>query len=193
MYTIESLKEVTGAHEKTVIKHAKALYPELFINGKRTEFNDEQAYKIAEKLPKRNFISFTNMVSYLHKNVKVEGNDRIDRLEYMVEKLCGAVTMMISAKPAAPQLEMKQDYFTVLGYCRNKGIELTFSDAIRYGKECTKISNEAGIAKRHVDDERFGKVNSYHISALEPVSLRRLAGTERKGMAQRKENNDTNQ
>ena len=169
MYTIKSLSEITGSHENTVSSHARVLYPELFTNGKRTEFNDEQAYKIAEKLPKRNFVSFTNTVSYLNKNVKVEENDRIDRLERMVEKLCGAVATMISAKPAAPQIEMKQDYFTVLGYCKNKGIELTFSDAIRYGKECTKISNEAGIAKRQVDDERFGKVNSYHISVLEKV------------------------
>jgi hypothetical protein len=65
------------------------------------------------------------------------------------------------------QIELKQDYFSLLGYMKYKGIdEARFSEMIVYGKEASKISRELGLEIRKIPDERFGQVNSYHISVL---------------------------
>ena len=68
------------------------------------------------------------------------------------------------------QIEMKQDYFSILGYMNYKKInEARFSEMIIYGKEASKISRDMGLEIKKIPDERFGYVNSYHIRALEKV------------------------
>jgi len=74
-----------------------------------------------------------------------------------------------SIKTESKQIEFKQDYYSILGYCNLKKIEMTFSDAIKHGKEAAKLSKEKGIEIHRIPDERWGTVNSYHISILNDI------------------------
>lgn len=58
-------------------------------------------------------------------------------------------------------IEIKQDYFTILAYCKRNHIHLSFSEAIQKGKLATKLSKEKGFELRQVPDERYGYVKSY--------------------------------
>jgi len=106
---------------------------------------------------------------------QVTGSEaRIDRLESMVEKLVMAVTQipaqMAQMQGNAPQLEYKQDYYTIKGYANKIGMtSLAFSDAMKLGKEAASISRADGYDIRKADDERFGVVNSYHVDVLDQV------------------------
>ena len=99
---------------------------------------------------------------------------RIDRLESMVEKLVMAVTQipaqMAQMQGNAPQLEYKQDYYTIKGYAIKIGMpSLAFSDAVKFGKDAAALSRDQGYDIRKADDERFGVVNSYHVDVLDQV------------------------
>jgi phage anti-repressor protein len=63
-------------------------------------------------------------------------------------------------------IEIKQDYFTILAYCKRNNIQLSFSEAIQKGKIATRLSKEKGIDLRQVSDEKYGYVNSYKDSIL---------------------------
>lgn len=58
-------------------------------------------------------------------------------------------------------VEIKQDYFSILAYCRIKGESISHSEAIQKGKLATKLSKEKGFDIRTVPDERYGYVKSY--------------------------------
>ena len=58
-------------------------------------------------------------------------------------------------------IEIKQDYFSILAYCRIKGESISHSEAIQKGKLATKLSKEKGLDIRTVPDERYGYVKSY--------------------------------
>jgi hypothetical protein len=58
-------------------------------------------------------------------------------------------------------IEIKQDYFTILAYCKRNHIHLSFSEAIQKGKLATKLSKEKGFELRQVSDEKYGYVHSY--------------------------------
>jgi len=63
-------------------------------------------------------------------------------------------------------IEIKQDYFTILAYCRMNNKTITFSEAIQKGKIATRLSKEKGFELRKTSDERYGYVNSYKESIL---------------------------
>jgi hypothetical protein len=94
---------------------------------------------------------------------------RLDRLEGLVERLVEAVATMLPVITQSKQLDYVQDYYSVLGYANKKGIRLTFSEGIALGKRATKLSRETGKEKREVDDERYGRVGSYHIDVLKEI------------------------
>jgi hypothetical protein len=57
-------------------------------------------------------------------------------------------------------------FFSVLGYARLRGKELTVAEASRHGKKLTAICRQAGLRVGHVRDPRFGLVNIYPESVL---------------------------
>lgn len=67
------------------------------------------------------------------------------------------------------RLQIEQDYYSILGYVRHKNIKITFSEALKFGKQASRLSREKNIEIRKVPDERYGIVNSYHISILVEV------------------------
>jgi hypothetical protein len=79
------------------------------------------------------------------------------------------IPLITNQKTVTNQIEFIQDYYSILGYCNIKKIKITFSDAIRFGKEAAKISRENDIEIRNVSDEHYGTVGSYHIDILKKV------------------------
>lgn len=67
------------------------------------------------------------------------------------------------------QIELKQDYYSILAYCNLIKKQITFSEAIKKGKIASQITKENNQELRKISDERFGYVNSYPIDVLEKV------------------------
>jgi phage anti-repressor protein len=63
-------------------------------------------------------------------------------------------------------IEIEQDYFTILAFCKRNKVHLTFSEAIQKGKIATRLSKEKGFDLRQVSDEKYGYVNSYKYEIL---------------------------
>jgi hypothetical protein len=99
------------------------------------------------------------------RNAVARPDDRMARLEGMVEKLCNVMAAQINR----PQIEFVQDYYTIKGYASKLGMQIAFSDALHLGREAGKVSRERSIEVRKADDERFGQVNSYHTDVLREV------------------------
>jgi hypothetical protein len=76
---------------------------------------------------------------------------------------------MLELKNTVPQIEMRQDYYSILGYCRFRNREVTWSEAVNFGKCAKKISKELGFEVKRIPDERYGYVGSYHINILDKV------------------------
>ena len=169
--TIKEISELTGLSYGTIRKKIKDLYPNIIKNGKKTYLKKEETINVVAELRKKGFIQPTENLEVAPKNSEVAPKnsevDRLDRLESLVEKLIEIIPKMINNN--VKQIEIRQDYYSILGYCRMKNIELSFSDAIHYGKEATRISKEKNIDIRKISDERFGFVNSYSVNVLEKV------------------------
>jgi hypothetical protein len=73
----------------------------------------------------------------------------------------------IEARRAA--VEPGQTEFTVVQFCKLRGLELTMRDMQRMGKSAAKFSREAGLQVSRAADELFGEVNAYCVQALEAV------------------------
>lgn len=159
--TVRELAETAGCSQKTVRSITKELFPNLIKNGKATIFNKEQAFDIMLKLPKKNLIQMSKQPLITGKG------DKLDRLESMVEQLCGAVTQLITNKPQ--QIEFVQDYYSILAYSNINNIKLSFSEAIKFGKEASSQSYLDNKEIRKIKDERYGFVNSYYIDVLNKV------------------------
>lgn len=47
--------------------------------------------------------------------------------------------------------------------------QIAYSEALALGRYAAKLSREKRLEIRKIDDEAYGKVNSYHVSILEEV------------------------
>ncbi len=71
-----------------------------------------------------------------------------------------------TAQAALAQSKANYGYYSVLGWARLHGRELTIEQASRHGKELTKMCRQAGIFTGQMNDPRFGVVNTYPESVL---------------------------
>ncbi|QKY08780.1 hypothetical protein [Janthinobacterium lividum] len=82
----------------------------------------------------------------------------------------------IEARRAA--VELGQTEFTVVQFCKQRGLELSMRDMQRLGKATAKFSREAGLQISRAADELFGEVNAYCTQALEAVMGKFAAAAE---------------
>lgn len=148
------------------------MYPEKLITGKRTVLNKDQAIKIVSDLRTKGFIQPTKNLQKPTENLQVNIIKKIIQpiLQAQNEfnlKLLQEIREI--KEKSVKQIEYKQDYYSILGYCNLKQREIKFSEAIRFGRECVKLSKEKGIEIRKIPDERFGQVNSYRLDILEEI------------------------
>jgi hypothetical protein len=169
--TTREIADAAGVSGETVRRAAKNLFPDKIENGKTSRFSKEEAICIMRDIRLLNFVEVakdmtsTNM-EVSSKNVEVS---RIDRLESMVEKLLGAVAVIVQANAMPKQIAFEQDYMSIQAYATTHNIKLAFSEALAIGKNAAKLSREKGVEIRKVTDERFGFVGSYSVDILKEV------------------------
>ena len=166
-YSYLDIVEMAGCGLNTVKRIVKDNYPHLLKGrGITVEIPEDIAREIIHAIPKRNMVSEKAQMGLLG---STNDTTRIERLESMVEKLCGAVAAMVANQRPPAMIEHQQDYYSITAYCNVKHIKITFSEAIKFGKEAARMAAEAGLEVRQIPDERWGKVNSYPTSVLEKV------------------------
>lgn len=180
--TIKEVADTANVTEKTVrgwITKASVELPEL--SGKTTEARRKgiaARFTLPETIAIIRAGGNETLALLLEENANqskaVPRDARIDRLESMMEKMVLAVAsipqsiaLALSNRPK--QLEYVQDYFTIKGYASKVGVPVTYSEAISIGRVAVKLSHEKEVEIRKADDERFGQVNSYHVSVLKEV------------------------
>lgn len=63
----------------------------------------------------------------------------------------------------------QQNYFTILGYCRFTGVDVTNNQANALGRRASKLSRERNLDIGFANDPRYGRVNTYHEDVLDDV------------------------
>lgn len=77
---------------------------------------------------------------------------RTDTLEQLVHQHDAEVGRLFSPNG---------DYYSVMGYARNKGLTMPVSAASKIGQKCSKYCRQHSIPVDRLNDPRFGTVNSY--------------------------------
>lgn len=62
-------------------------------------------------------------------------------------------------------------WFTVLGYGRRKGLELSLPQAQQYGRQASALCRQRNIVPEKVSDLRYGLVNTYPESILDEIEI----------------------
>jgi hypothetical protein len=175
--TVKELSEFIGKSEETIRRKAKELdiYAE---NGKTLRLNRKDVEDITVGLFRKLPIAVQSAISETFSkdkgspltNEKVEYITKEDLKDFAretVSEIMKAIIPLIQ-KPIQ-QIGYTQDYYSVLGYCNQNHLPITFSDMIRFGREASKISREKGIEIRKIPDERYGEVGSYHVDILAKI------------------------
>lgn len=163
--TIKEIAEVAGVSAETVRSKGKELYPDRIINGIKTVFSREQSIKIMSELRVKGAIMPTEN---LPQNMEV-----VTRSDLAAFGTAIVAEMMKQFLPLiqnqTKQFEFIQDYYSIKGYASKLGQQINFSDALNLGRIAGRLSREKNIEIRKVDDESFGRVNSYNIEILKEV------------------------
>jgi prophage antirepressor-like protein len=61
------------------------------------------------------------------------------------------------------------EYYPITAYANIRGLRISNNAAVEYGRRATRWSKENGYPIGHVSDSRWGRVNTYHVEALEFV------------------------
>lgn len=162
---IASLLQVSNETVKNVIRK---VYPAKMISGKKTILNLDESEKIIGEIRIQSKNKLTKNLSVTYKNF-VTKDDLKNFAQAIVSETIKSIIPLIQNQNQPRQIEMKQDYYSILGYANYKHIQINFSDAIKFGKEASKLSNSNNFEIRKIPDERFGFVNSYNIAVLEKV------------------------
>lgn len=172
--TVKEIAEFFGKSEDTILRHSKKIGIEI-ENGISKIFSIDDVKTISKALYKKvplavkesiDLLTSSNAVGKPIVNAEV---GKIERLENMVEKLIGLTTALLTNQSQS-RLEYKQDYYSIIGYANFKGIaDITTSEAKELSIEAKKLSIELEKEIRKIPDERWGHLNSYHITILEKV------------------------
>jgi len=183
--TVKELAEFFGKSDDTILRHSKKLGI-LFENGTKKSFDQNEVELIANSLYKKlpsaikqsiddAFNTSSNAIGYTTANAEVTNMvseafiaalNSITKTNEMILKRLEA----IENKNTQPVIEYKQDYFTILAYANYNGIRnMELSETRRLSHIAKKISIENNKEIRIIPDERWGKLNSYHIEVLKKV------------------------
>lgn len=174
--TINDFIKLTGLTRMTICRAINKIFPGKMKNGVTTKINKKESEILLNELRIKNLPD-------LNKNVKVEKvkenfitkNDLQlffkDMIRPIIENQQKQNELIIkllnnNLNKQVNQIEHKQDYQTILGYCNIKKIKLSFSEMMNFGKKAAALSREKNISIIKVEDQRFGMVNGYHIDIL---------------------------
>ena len=195
--TTKEIAEAVGKKERGVhnwvkmvsAKNAKvsAKIAEARETSKAADYDLEETCQIIEEGIGKNAADLFRMGA--KNNVKVVPQNVTDVPQNVAgfDKLAESILSMVSAvtrlcdrqesqegrlsilekKPL--QIDFTPDRYSILGYCNFKKIQITYSEAIQYGRKAAKITREKGFEVRKIADERHGTVGSYPIEILNDI------------------------
>lgn len=94
--------------------------------------------------------------------------------DYFDDPIIGVRLKQLQLEQRLTKIEAKvtnrnEDYYSIAGYARLKGIRVSISEARSLGKAASKHSKANGIQIDTIKEARYGSINIYHTSVLEIV------------------------
>lgn len=159
--TTKELSQVAGVSERTIRRIAENEVGVVYEKGKKAIYTEKEAIEIMRLARKKGFIQ------------PRQNADVVTRADLAAFGTAIVSEMMKQFLPIIQgqqkQIEFIQDYYSIKGYASKLGQQIHFSDALTLGRLAGKLSRERGIEIRKVDDESYGRVNSYNIEILKEV------------------------
>ena len=158
----------------------------IFVSGRNREMwtiNEPGLYSLILRSTKPEAKKFKRWITHevlpsIRQSGKyeIEGLSEIDLIIKSAKALKQIESKQVEQDQRLNQLEAKSHknsgdtgYWTIAAWCKRNRLNMSLREAMRYGREATKISKECGVPIGSVPDERFGIVNSYHENLLEEV------------------------
>ena len=186
--TVKQLSEFFGKSQQTIRNHSKKIG--IFSNnGKTKNYTKEEVEKLSFSLYKIVPLAVKESIDLTFKkqkgeplqNLKVAQNDflngqngqilekmvdRLDKMQERQEKFFLAVLDKLNLNQQ-PKAISNFSHMTVKGYLLKNGIKFTLPEAIKYGREITKICQNRKIPIKKAEDANFGYINAYLTEILD--------------------------
>ena len=159
--TIKQITDLTGLSKQTVINRIKNLYPAKIEHGKTTRLNKEEAIKVVNSL--RVEVSKNLTVESKELTVKEQEIEFVTKSDLAVFAKELVKSMMIEIIPIIqnninqPKM-ITQDYYSILGFCNLKNIKLTFSEAVKLGRQAKRLSLVKKCEVREIPDDSLNQI-----------------------------------
>ena len=161
--TIKELAEVAGVSVATLRRTAKDLFPDSVKKGVKAVFTKEQSFDIMQNVRKK------NMVGQPVQNAQ-QPVQSVEVIAQAVAIAMQSVMMPMMEKmmnqKALPE-PTKEDFYSLVAYCRIKEIRVNRSELAMHGRGLKKMAKNSGISLKKIPDERWGYVNSYPVKILD--------------------------
>jgi DNA-binding Lrp family transcriptional regulator len=162
--TVKQIADLFGVSRDTVLRAIKEIFPDKIIPGKRTLLNKQECISVGEKIRKPGYIQPTQNAT---QNAYVTKDDLKAFAKEIVSETIKQIMPIINQ---AKQLEEKIEYFTLRGWEIRKDLRLRsdFENSV-LGRLAKKISEEMGKPRPIIDDTKYGRLRTYHVSVLEKL------------------------
>lgn len=80
-----------------------------------------------------------------------------------------ALENRIEAIEQRPEVNGEIQQFSIMGYCRNIGKQISLNEAKSYGQKCSRFCTQMGFQTGKVLDSRYGTVKTYPLKVLEEI------------------------
>jgi hypothetical protein len=174
--TVKEVAMFLNVNPRTVRNQIQISFPGLMDKGRTTYLNEEQVTQIRQGLSNHHNLESTFHVRQARTNLEIKNSIEnivasiltpiLQQQNDFNQKLINEVKAI---RNQPKQIEFTQDYFSILAYCNVKGVQIAFSQAVRYGKEAARMTNARGLEVRKIPDERFGTVGSYPVEVLNEI------------------------
>lgn len=80
-----------------------------------------------------------------------------------------ALENRIEAIEQRSEINGEIQHFSILGYCRNIGKQISLNEAKIYGQRCSRLCTQMGFQTGKIPDTRYGTVKTYPLNVLQEI------------------------
>lgn len=162
--TVKELAVVAGVSIATLRRTAKNLFPDSMRIGKTAVFSKDQCFDIMQKVRKKNLVHQPMQNAQVPmQNAEVISQAVVAAMQAVMMPMMEKMMTVQKALPAP----MKEDCYSLVGYCKVNGITVNRSELAMHGSKLKKIANQKDIKISKIPDVRWGFVNSYPVEILD--------------------------